>query len=590
MKEFFKYVAATIVGIISCGIIMGILGLVSIIGMVSSSQKQTTLSDNSVLVLKLEGEMSEQSNSSFLNDLQDIEEISFEKTLKAIHKAQNNENIKGIYLEAGSFSADLAQLQELRKALADFKKSGKWIISYGEIYTQGTYYLASLSDKIYINPSGTIDWHGVGGELTYVKDLLAKVGVRMVPVKVGKYKSAVEMFTQDKMSAENREQTERYINGYWKEITTAVSNSRKISVDSLNAYADRLIATEDPQNLQKYKMVDGFYYTDDIKNVIKEQLKIEKEDAIKQVSISEMANVEDKSDDGDDKIAVYYAFGDIVDSEIPSSIFGSDHQIIGKDLVKDFQDLAEDEDVKAVVIRINSGGGSAYASEQIWHQVMELKKVKPVVVSMSGAAASGGYYMSCGANWIVADPMTITGSIGIFGLFPDASDLMTNKLGLKYDEVKTNRNSVMYADGHFFTPEQLGYLQAEINRGYMLFKKRVSDGRHLTMAQVEALAQGHVYLAEDAIKLKLVDQLGGLDDAIAKAAQLAKTKSYYTENYPAPTDWMDKILNSTDNKNSYLDTQLKATLGEYYKPMALMSKIKNMDRIQAMSPVMVTIK
>ncbi len=589
MKEFFKYVAATIVGIISLGIIMMIFGLISIVGMIASSDTSKPIAKNSVLVVKLNGEMSERTEDNIFNELQGVSGLSFNKTLLAIQKAKNEENIKGIYLEAGSLAADLAQLEELRKALLDFKKNGKWIISYGEQYTQGAYYLASVSDKIYINPSGMLDWHGIGGEVMFVKDVLAKVGVRMVPVKVGKYKSAVEMFTEDKMSDANREQTERYIGGWWKEITSAVSKSRNIPVDSLNAYADRLISLEDVQNLKNYKLVDGFLYTDEIKDVIKKQLGIDNDNKISQASIEDVISLEDKNE-GSDQIAVYYAYGNIIDERVPDEIFGGEHVIAGKDMCKDLEDLAENDDVKAVVIRINSGGGSAYASEQIWHQVMELKKKKPVVVSMSGAAASGGYYISSAANWIVADPTTITGSIGIFGVLPDMSNLMTQKLGFKFDEVKTNRNSIMGGYGKFLTPEQLGYVQAEINRGYMLFKKRVSEGRRLSMAQVEAVAQGHVYLGEDALKLKLVDQLGGMNDAIEKAAKLAKTDSYYMAAYPGQTDWTEQLLNVTNDKGNYLDEKLKAAMGVYYEPIKIMNSVNRMERIQARIPVILTIK
>ena len=588
MKDFLKYVGATIVGLFAFSIIIGIFGMMSIVGMIASSESTKNIKDNSVLVLKLSGSMSEQTTESLRDKLQGNTGLGFREVLSAIQKAKDEDHVKGIYIEAGMLGADLAQMEEIRQALAEFKKNKKFIIAYGEQYSTGSYYISSVADKVYLNPSGMVMWMGLGGEIRYVKDALAKIGVKVVPVKVGKYKSAVEMFTEDKMSDANREQTERYINGWWDIMVKAVAESRKISPDSLNAYADRVVTLEDRKNLLKYKMVDGLLYTDQVKGEVKKLLKIEEDKDIRQVSVADMQNVKQKQKG--EEVAVYYAFGDIVDDVIPSNILSGGQQIVGKDVCRDLEALADDKDVKAVVIRINSGGGSAYASEQLWHQITELKKKKPVVVSMSGAAASGGYYMSSNANWIVADPTTITGSIGIFGLFPDFTELETQKLGFKFDEVKTNRNSVFGSEGRFFTPEQLGILQQEIERGYLLFKKRVADGRRLTMEQVEALAQGHVYLGQDAIKLKLVDELGGLDKAVSKAAQLAKLDKYHTKNYPSQPGILEQLMSSQDNNGTYLDEQLRQTLGSYYEPIRLMNQIRNMDRIQARLPFYLTIR
>ena len=588
MKDFFKNVFATMLGLFLFGIVMSFMGLMCLIGIIASSSSTTKIEDNSVLVLKLDGSMTEQEEENMMNSLQGISSLSFEGTMKAIKKAKNDDKVAGIYLEAGQFGADLAQAEEIEKALLDFRKSGKWIIAYGENYSTLGYYLASTANKIYLNKEGMIEWSGIGGEKVYYKNLLAKVGIKFVTTKVGKYKSAVEQLTADNISDADREQTQRYLDGWWNTILATVAKNRSLNKDSLNAYADRVITLEAPENMQKYKLVDGLIYNDQIADIVRKQLGIDKEDDINKLTVDDI-NADDTPVTGE-HIAVYYAYGDIVDKASPQSIFQDDRQIVGNDMCKDLEDLAKDDDVKAVVIRVNSGGGSAYASEQIWHQISELKKVKPVVVSMSGAAASGGYYLSSNANWIVADPTTITGSIGIFGLFLDRSELYTKKLGINYAEVKTNRNSVFGASGHPFTPEQLSLLQNNVNRGYMLFKKRVAEGRKMTMEQVENIAQGRVWLGQDAIKLKLVDQLGGLDDAIVKAAKLAKMNDYETVSYPSPLSTWEQLLGSYVGSDDLLNGKMQAYLGEFYEPFKIINDAKHMDKVQARMPYIIKIK
>lgn len=588
MKDFFKNVFATMLGLFLFGIVMSFMGVMCLIGIIASSSSTTKIEDNSVLVLKLDGSMTEQEEENMMNSLQGISSLSFEGTMKAIKKAKNDDKVAGIYLEAGQFGADLAQAEEIEKALLDFRKSGKWIIAYGENYSTLGYYLASTANKIYLNKEGMIKWSGIGGEKVYYKNLLAKVGIKFVTTKVGKYKSAVEQLTADNISDADREQTQRYLDGWWNTILATVAKNRSLNKDSLNAYADRVITLEAPENMQKYKLVDGLIYNDQIADIVRKQLGIDKDDDINKLTVDDI-NADDTPVTGE-HIAVYYAYGDIVDKASPQSIFQDDRQIVGNDMCKDLEDLAKDDDVKAVVIRVNSGGGSAYASEQIWHQISELKKVKPVVVSMSGAAASGGYYLSSNANWIVADPTTITGSIGIFGLFLDRSELYTKKLGINYAEVKTNRNSVFGASGHPFTPEQLSLLQNNVNRGYMLFKKRVAEGRKMTMEQVENIAQGRVWLGQDAIKLKLVDQLGGLDDAIAKAAKLAKMNDYETASYPSPLSTWEQLLGSYVGGDDLLNGKMQAYLGEFYEPFKIINDAKHMDKVQARMPYIIKIK
>lgn len=586
MKQFFKFVFASFFGMMLFSIVTGFFALCGIVGMITSQDATKEPEENSVLVLNLSGQLSERSDNNFLSQLQgtQVNSLGLDNLIEGVKKAKDNDNIKGIYIEAGAFAADsYASMQALRNALLDFKKSRKWIIAYADTYTQGTYYLSSVADKVYLNPQGQIDWHGLASEPVFIKDLLAKFGVKMQVVKVGAYKSATEMFTGDKMSDANREQTSAYLNSIWGNITKEVGASRGLSVAQLNAYADSMITFADPQEYVKLKLVDGLLYTDQIKTVVKKQLGIDSDDDIEQVTIADMVNTEAKNQgDENNKVAVYYAYGDIVDGAV-GGLFSQGHQIDAQVVCKDLADLAKDKDIKAVVIRINSGGGSAYASEQIWHQIMEMKKLKPVVVSMGGMAASGGYYMSAPANWIVAEPTTITGSIGIFGMFPDVSNLFREKLGLKFDEVKTNKYADFGTRARPFTEEEMSYLSQYVNRGYKLFRHRVAEGRKMTDNQVEKIAQGHVFTGQDAQKIGLVDQLGGLDVAVAKAAQLAKLPNYRTSAYPEADDVLDQILKQV-KPDTYLSDELRANLGDYYEPFTLLKTINQQSAIQARLP------
>lgn len=592
MKDFIKSVLATMVGIFGFFIVMGVLTMMSIIGMVASSSAAQNVEENSVFVLNLSGTISDQGTdnplSLFTGD--DSQSTGLNNILSAIKKAKTNDDIKGIYIEAGALITNYATLQEIRNALADFRKSGKWIVAYGDYYTQGAYYVASVANKVYINPKGIVDWHGIGAHTMFYKDFMAKFGVKCEVVKVGTFKSATETFTEEKMSDANRLQTQTFINGTWQNICTAVSKSRGISIDSLNSYADSYLALQSTEMLMKAKMVDGMMYSDKVKDAVKKMMKLEKDDDIAQLTLNDMLNVKDEKVEGD-KIAIYYASGDIVQDPKAATMFGNNNYIASRKVCKDLEDLMNDDDVKAVVVRINSGGGDAYASEQMWHQMSELRKVKPVVVSMGDYAASGAYYMSAPASWIVAQPNTLTGSIGIFAVIPDFSGLVTTKLGVRFDEVKTNRHSTF---GNLmarpFNAEETAMLQASVNRGYSLFRQRVADGRHLTIESVEKIAQGRVWLATDALNIKLVDQLGGIDDAVKKAAELAKLKEYYTSDYPAAASWIDNLLNSMTSSGTYLDTQLRQTLGELYQPFTVLRSIDKREAIQARIPYAISIK
>lgn len=589
MKEFFKYVTATVVGLFVFSIVVTILCVMSLVGMVAADSSTKSVSENSVFVLNLAGTIQEQGENNVLGQLtgNTLNNLGLDQILSGIRKARDNDRIKGIYIEAGLLETSYATLQEIRNALLDFKKHGKWIVTYADTYTQGTYYVSSVADKIFINPQGMLDWRGLSAQPMFIKDVAAKFGIRYQVVKVGAYKSATEYYTEERMSDANRRQVTAFIDGTWRNVCKEVAQSRKVSVDSLNAYADRLLIFEGTENLKKYKLVDGLVYADNVKTEVKKMLKIDDDDAIAQLSLADMANVPEK--ETGDEIAIYFAQGTIVQNAA-AGLFSQSAQIVSTTVCKDLEQLMNDDDVKAVVIRVNSGGGDAYASEQIWHQVAKLKTKKPVVISMGDYAASGAYYMSCVADWIVAQPTTLTGSIGIFGVIPDYSGLVTQKLGVKFDEVKTNKNSGF---GNILArplnADEIGYLTAYVNRGYQLFRKRVADGRRMSVPQVEKIAQGHVWLGQDALINRLVDQLGGLSTAVTKAAQLAKVKEYHTTEYPAAPSILDQLFSSA-TRGSYLDEQLRTTLGDFYKPFALIRKLNQREAIQAELPFYLNMK
>ena len=585
MKTFFQNVCSTVVGIFVAGFIFVafLFGSIMLLALAVGGD-ETEIKDNSVLAINLTGIMNDRESSNPLEKLvgEVATPVSLNTFLQGIEEAKTNDKVKGIYLEAGAFQADsYATLQEARKALVDFEKSGKWVIAYADTYTQQAYYLASAATKVYLNPSGMIDWHGVASQPIFLKDALAKFGVKMQVAKVGKYKSATEMFTEDKMSEPNREQTKAFISGIWNNVVKEVGASRKLTTAQLNQYADSAITFAAPTDYQRMKLVDGLLYTDQIKKVVMAKMGVDDADDLHQVALDDIVGTI-KPDLDSDEVAVYYMAGDIVDG-VANNPMAQGEVIDAQKVCKDLAKLAEEESVKAVVLRINSGGGSAYASEQIWHQIMELKKQKPVVVSMGGLAASGAYYSSAPANWIVANPTTLTGSIGIFGMFPDTSGLLTEKLGVKFDEVATNKYAAFGSPARPFNADELRILGQYIDRGYALFRHRVAEGRKMTEQQVEQLAQGHVYTGEYAKTIGLVDELGGIDVAIAKAAKLARLTDYAIADYPAPMGWLEQLMqqNVVDN---YLDEKLKAQLGDFYQPYTLLKTMNKQSAIQARIP------
>ena len=582
MKDFLKYVLATIVGIICTGFIMGMMSLFMFIVMAISSSDTPSVKNGTVLRIQLSGTLNERAKENpfaqYLNN--DIAQTQgLDDIITAIKTAQTNDNIRGIYLEGGTLISDMATAQELRKALVDFKKSKKFILAYADNYSQGSYYIASAADKVLVNPSGIVDWHGLASQPIFFTDLLKKVGVKMQVFKVGTYKSAVEPYILTKMSDANREQVSSFVGDIWKNICADVASSRKISIEGLNAYADHYITFADAKDYVKAHLVDGLAYADEVRTLLRA---LSQQDKVNFIAPADLAKLAEKKS-GDGTIAVYYAQGNIVDAVADNSFMSNESYIVGPKVVEDLDRLANDDNIKAVVLRINSGGGSAYASEQMWRAIQLLKKKKPVVVSMSGMAASGGYYMSCGADYIVAEPTTLTGSIGIFGMRPDASELLTDKLGLHFDMVKTNKGADFGAQGRAFNADEANVMQQYVNRGYRLFISRVAAGRHITPEQVDHIGQGRVWTGSQALKIKLVDKLGTLDDAIAEAASRAKLKDYDVLSTPNKESWIDQILNSTV-KRDYMEEKLRTTLGVYYAPLQFVGTLNGMsakDYLQA---------
>ena len=580
MKSFLKQVLAVIVGICSVGAFATLMFFVMLGVMLATGDEKQSVSDNSILRIELTGTVVDRSTpDSPLNQLLGRSNASsqgLDVLIDAIKTAKGDKRIKGIYIEGGTMSSDFATLQELRGALVDFKSSGKFIVSYADSYTQGAYYIASVGDRVLINPSGLLDWHGIAMQPMFWTGLMEKVGVKAQVFKVGTYKSAVEPFILKEMSPANREQVESMITDLWKETCTAVATSRKLSPDSLNAYADRYITLADGADYKRLKLVDDLTYVDQVREELRKRMKDKEVTFVSPEVVA--AQAEDTGDD-DNQVAVYYASGNIVDVAGSGALMGGGDEIIGSRVVEDLDKLANDKDVKAVVLRINSGGGSAYASEQMWRAVQLLKKKKPVVVSMGGMAASGGYYMSCGANYIVADPTTLTGSIGIFGLIPDFSGLVKDKLGLRFDVVKTNKASDFGTLSRPFDAAESAALQAHVNRGYALFLKRVADGRtaaghKMTPEAVDHIAQGRVWTGNQALKNGLVDKIGTLNDAILKAEQLAQTKNPAVVRYPAPKSWMESF-SKEQQEDDYFERKMKLVLGDYYEPLNF---IQNVDR------------
>ena len=592
MKDFLKFTLATVTGIILSSIVLFIIGMVTLFGIVSTSDTETVVKKNSVMMLDLNGTLVERTQESPLGILSELfsddsNTYGLDDILSSVKKAKENENIKGIYLQASMLGTSYASLQEIRNALLDFKESGKFIIAYGDSYTQGLYYLSSVADKVLLNPKGMIEWRGIASAPLFYKDLLQKLGIEMQIFKVGTYKSAVEPFTSTEMSPANREQVTAFIHSIWGQVTEGVSASRSLPVDSLNAYADRMLMFYPAEESVQCGLADTLIYRNDVRNYLKQWVDLKEDDRLPVLGLNDMINVKKNmpKDKSGNIVAVYYASGEITDYSGSSA---SEEGIVGTKVIRDLRKLKDNDDVKAVVLRVNSPGGSAFASEQIWHAVKELKTKKPVIVSMGDYAASGGYYISCVADTIVAEPTTLTGSIGIFGMMPNAKEL-SEKIGLTYDVVKTNK----FADfGNIMRPfneDEKTLMQMMITQGYDTFVSRCAEGRNITKEAIEKVAEGRVWTGEAAKKLGLVDELGGIDTALEIAVKKAGIEGYTVVSYPAKQDFLSSLLDT--KPTNYVEAQiLKSKLGEYYQQFGMLKNLTERSMIQARIPFELNIK
>ena len=586
MKDFFKFTFATVTGIILSCVVLFFGGMLILFSALASSEAETQVSSNSVMMLELKGELRERYEAMPYETLfsDDYQIYGLDDILSSIRKAKENENIKGIYLQLSYLTAGYAAIEEIRNTLLDFKESGKFVIAYADNYQQSLYYLASVADKVLMNPKGSLEWRGIDSTPVFYKDLLEKIGVEMQIFKVGTYKSAVEPFIATEMSPANREQVTAYIHSVWDAVTQAVSESRNISIDKLNRYADNMIMFEPSEEAVKCGLVDTLIYKNNVRDYLKPLVGLDKDDNLPVLELQDMVNVHKNQpkDKSGNIVAVYYASGEIVDYGSTFTLLSDQPTIITSKVIRDLRRLQENDDVKAVVLRINSPGGSAYGSEQLWYAISQLKKEKPVIVSMGEYAASGGYYMSCNADTIVAEPTTLTGSIGIFGMYPNVKGL-TDKIGLDFDVVKTNEYADFGATGRPMNEGEKALMQKMVNQGYDLFLTRCSEGRGIAREELDKIAQGRVWTGSTAKELGLVDELGGLDRALEIACRKAGIDAYTVVSYPAKQTFLEMLMST--NLGSYLKSRfLSGKAGELYRQFSILENFDKRDRIQARLP------
>lgn len=586
MKQFFKMMFASTLGFFVGLMLAGMIAIVFMIGMVAglSSNSQavyTPKAENSVFKIAFEGDIRESAEENpFTNLLTGREpDLSLRDLLKSIHHAKEQESVRGIYLDMGVFSGGTASLDAVRRALMDFKESGKFIVAYADSYTQGGYYLASVADKIYLNPQGILGLAGLSSQTMFYKGLLQKIGVEMMVFKVGTYKGAVEPFIADKLSDANREQITSYQNSIWGNITKGIAKSRNITVEDVNRFADEGAFFASPEKAVEYKLIDELKYRSEVEKYLIEQSG-QTGDKLKTVGLSNMKNVKKTEREYRNKIAIVYAEGEIM-QQIISSPYSGNYPCISEKINDDLKKLADNEDVKAVVLRINSPGGSAYTSEQIWKQVYELKKKKPVVVSMGSVAASGGYYIASGASKIIAEPNTLTGSIGIFGMFPNTAGLF-NKLALTTDIVKTNRYADFGDPARPMTDDEKALIQGYIERGYDTFLTRCAEGRGVSKADIDSIGQGRVWTGEQALKIGLVDELGGIERAVELAGELAEIYNYNIMEVSTDHDFLKELLEK--QIEVVKQSVVKDMLGDEYEHFRTLRKVKATYGIQARIP------
>ncbi len=586
MKQFFKFVLATIVGIIFTSIIL-IFVLIGIV-VSASSDKEVSVQSNSVLNISLDHPITERTPNNPLAGLSIFggdKAIGLNDILANIKKAKTDDNIKGIFLSESYALSGQATTEEIRKALIDFKRSGKFVVAYAEIYTQSFYYLASVADKVYLNPKGIFDFSGFSSQVQFLKGTLDKLGIEAQIIKVGTYKSAVEPLILTKMSDANREQVTSYLGSMYDYFLQNIGSSRHIAVDTLRDVANNL-KIQYPEDALKFRLVDGLKYKDEVLDDIRHRTGIKHNKEIHSVDIEDYTkSADDKKEEGsaDRKIAVIYASGEINGGD------GDDNSIGSEKISAALRKVRLDNKVKAVVLRVNSPGGSSLASAVIWREVILTKKVKPVIVSMGDYAASGGYYIACAADSIIAEPNTITGSIGIFAILPNMQKLFNDKLGITFDGVKTGKFADLGDISRPLTPEERMILQTQVNRGYDEFTKAVADGRHKTQAYVNSIGQGRVWTGTQAVKLGLVDRLGNINDAIASAAKKAGITDYKTITYPEQKNIFSKL--STGLTAEVKASMVQAELGPNYVYYQQIKSLQNMMRTpQARLPYQIVVK
>lgn len=587
MKDFLKYTLATVTGLVLTGVVFFIFGIVALLGMTFSEPAATQVTPHSVMMLQLKGSLTERSQEDPLAFLlgDTYQGYGLNDVLAAIRKAKEHPDIEGIYIQAGYLNAGFASLEEIRNALLDFKESGKSIVTYADTYTQGLYYLSSVADKVLLNPKGMIEWKGLAASPVFYKELLEKVGVEMQVFKVGTYKSAVEPYIATEMSDANREQVSMYIHSIWQHMVKQVAEARQQTPQRLNEAADEMLMFQPAEKCLTYGLADALVYKDEVEDLLKQQCGLNEDDEVNYLSLEAMKHLQNAQpkDKSGQIVAVYYASGQIVDYAVESPLTaGNEPMIVANKVIADLKKLQKNDDVKAVVLRINSPGGSAYASEQIWHAVSQLKREKPVIVSMGDYAASGGYYMACNADTIVAQPTTLTGSIGIYGMFPNTQKL-TEKLGVHFDGVKTNRYADFGSFGRGLNEGEKGLMQRYVNEGYDLFLTRCANGRLMTKEAVDKVAQGRVWTGADALERGLVDVLGGLDTAIGIAARKAQVESYTLQAFPKQSGFLEALLEM--NPTVYLQRMyLGGQAAELYSTLQRINHWDCYDPIQAIVP------
>jgi len=593
MKQFFGGCLGAFLGVLIGIIILSVVIFAAITKSVSDVMDSKKIKverkyskESPVLKLKLEGEIKDVANKDVWNfnfrELLNDKDLILSEIIRSIDVAATDEKIKGIYIRMYPFSASISQLEELRKALQNFKKSGKWIYVYADnFYSQGDYYLASVADKIILNPQGNLFWKGLAAQISFYKKALEKLDIQIQVFRHGKFKSAVEPFTLDKMSEENRQQMRTLLNSVWKDVLQNVSNDRSIPIASLNKYADEL-TIRDANLALSYKMIDEIANEDEVEQMILNKVKTNDAKKVFVDYHKYKHKAKEKYDEeSSKKIAVVYATGQIVDYV---DDYNSNEVIVPSKLIKILKDVQNDNSIKAVVLRVNSPGGSAFASESIWQAIKKLKSTKPVIMSFGSVAASGGYYISCGADYIFTDHNTITGSIGVFGIFPNVQQLMEKDLGITTDTVKTNKYADFPTILRPVQPKEYDAIMHGIEKVYETFLSRVSEGRKLNKNYIDSIGQGRVWSGADAVKLKLADEIGTLENAIAFAAKKANLDEFDIEEYPKPKDPFQQIfegLNTSDEATQ--EKILKNTLGKNYKDILLLKNALKNQQVNYLS-------